>query len=158
MVYAGVYLTLQYTPLQHATNLVALEREHQAMGRRYARNAAGDMNHLVCMGFTDPDAVVDDRPVVIFEAMEGLGQALAVAGVLEKVARVGIACAYDRAGFGWSDPFASDQRRGPDNIATVPGRLSLPTVRLFFFFSVGGLARAACSCVCLRVSDEVPRT
>ena len=69
------------------------------------------------MGFTDPDAVVDDRPVVIFEAMEGLGQALAVARVLEKVARVGMACAYDRAGFGWSDPFASHQRRGPDNIA-----------------------------------------
>ena len=89
------------------------------MGRRYARNAAGDMNHLVCMGFTDPDAVVDDRPVVIFEAMEGLGQALAVARVLERVARVGVACAYDRAGFGWSDPFASHQRRGPDNIAQV---------------------------------------
>ena len=53
VVYAGGYLTLQYTPLQHATNLVALEREHQAMGRRYARNAAGDMNHLVCVGFTD---------------------------------------------------------------------------------------------------------
>ena len=71
------------------------------------------------MGFTDPDAVVDDRPVVIFEAMEGLGQALAVARVLERVARVGVACAYDRAGFGWSDPFASHQRRGPDNIAQV---------------------------------------
>ena len=56
------------------------------------------------MGFTDPDAVVDDRPVVIFEAMEGLGQALAVARVLEKVARVGMACAYDRAALAGAIP------------------------------------------------------
>ena len=117
VLYAGFYLTVQYTPLQHATNLVTLEQTYTPMGKLVARNAKGGRNHIFCLGFTDPDAVVDDRPVVIFEAMEGLGQALAVSGVQEKVARVGIACAYDRAGFGWSDPPAVDDRRGPDNIA-----------------------------------------
>jgi len=117
MLYSGFYLTLQSTPLLHATNLVTLEQTYTPMGRLVPRNAKGGRNHLFCLGFTDPDAVVDNRPVVVFEAMEGLGQALAVAGVQEKVARVGIACAYDRAGFGWSDPPAVDDRRGPENIA-----------------------------------------
>jgi hypothetical protein len=115
--YAGLYMLLQYTPLSHAINLVAFEAMYKPMGIMVARNAAGEKNHIFCMGFTDPDAVVDDRPVVIFEAMEGLGQALAVSGVQEKVARVGIACAYDRAGFGWSQPFKATDRRGPENVA-----------------------------------------
>ena len=115
--YSGLYMLLQYTPLSHAINLVNFEAKYKPMGIMVARNAAGEKNHIFCMGFTDPDAVVDDRPVVIFEAMEGLGQALAVSGVQEKVARVGIACAYDRAGFGWSQPFKATDRRGPENVA-----------------------------------------
>jgi pimeloyl-ACP methyl ester carboxylesterase len=115
--YSIVYITLQYTPLQHATNLIALESRYQPMGRLLPRNEKGEKNHIFCTGFTDPAATVDNRPVVIFEAMEGLGQALAVAGVQERVARIGIACAYDRAGFGWSDPFKASDNRAPDAIA-----------------------------------------
>ena len=115
--YAGLYMLLQYTPLTHAINLVAYEAKYKPMGILVPRNVEGAQNHIFCLGFTDPDAVVDDRPVVIFEAMEGLGQALYMSGVQAKVARVGIACAYDRAGFGWSQPFQASVRRGPENIA-----------------------------------------
>ena len=96
--YSALYLTLQFTPLQHAMNLVELDSKYKPMGRMFPRNADNLQSHLFCTGFTDPDAEVDDRPVVIFEAMEGLGQALAMAGVQEKISRVGIACSYDRAG------------------------------------------------------------
>ena len=114
IIYAGVYFILQYAPLQHAANMVAFRAQYQAQGEFYNRGD-GLKNHMVCSGFTDPTVKVDSRPVVILESMEVLGQALAVSGVHESLAKVGIVCAYDRAGFGWSP--RSKVARTPNQIA-----------------------------------------
>lgn len=115
IIYMCIYGILQYTPLQHASNMYAAQTFYQPEGEFYHRGD-GLRNHMVCKGFTDVTVPVDNRPVVILESMEVLGQALGMKNVHESLARVGIVCAYDRAGFGWS-PRNFKSSRTPNVIA-----------------------------------------
>lgn len=115
IIYMLILGTLQYTPLQHTTNLVALKSKYEPLGIM-ADRGDGKENHIVCRG--NPN---DGRPVVIMESMEGLGQALAMVKVQERLMQVGIVCAYDRAGFGWSP--RSSEARTPQNIAEELGAM-----------------------------------
>ncbi|EKX34460.1 hypothetical protein GUITHDRAFT_166216 [Guillardia theta CCMP2712] len=115
LLYVAILGLLQYLPMYHISNVVAANKQYSAMGAMYARGDGKD-NHVYCSGYTDPAVVIDDKPAVIFESMEGFGQALAVSEIMSKIARIGIACAYDRAGFGWSPP--TNMSRTPSQIAS----------------------------------------
>eukprot|EP00960_Hanusia_phi_P001790 51168-Hanusia_phi.AAC.1 len=114
LLYVAILGLLQYLPLYHIAEVVTVQRRYAPVGVMYARGD-GKANHVYCMGYTDPAVAIDNKPPVIFESMEGFGQALAVSEVMAKIARVGIACAYDRAGFGWSPP--TNFSRSPQQIA-----------------------------------------
>ena len=89
---------------------------HSALsgGQTLSCNRAGRLNRLLCMGQgpIDPRA---PRPPLIFEAMENVGQAMASYALQRELARYGIVCSYDRAGFGWSEQGGSD--RSPQRVA-----------------------------------------
>jgi pimeloyl-ACP methyl ester carboxylesterase len=69
----------------------------------------GQRLHVVCAG--------SGSPAVLFES--GIsGSSLSWTRVLPDVARFTRACAYDRAGFGWSDP-----ARGPRSVPRLLGEL-----------------------------------
>eukprot|EP00960_Hanusia_phi_P032024 749620-Hanusia_phi.AAC.3 len=114
VVYVLVFGLLQYAPFNHISQIV-LTDGYVPLGNMYDRGD-GEKNHMHCMAFIDPNSKLDARPVVILEAMEGLGMSTAMAGVQQRIALVGVACAYDRAGFGWSPP--AKTARTPTQIAS----------------------------------------
>ena len=77
IIYMCAYGIIQYTPLQHASKLVSMKASYQPEGAFYARGD-GQSNHMVCKGFTDVTLPVDNRPVVILESMEVLGQVIII--------------------------------------------------------------------------------
>lgn len=81
-------------------------------GIRFGRmiDVGGRSLHLVCAG--------RGRPPVVFESAIA-GSSLSWARVLPEVAAFTRACAYDRAGLGWSE--ARDPRRHPAGLATITG-------------------------------------
>eukprot|EP00960_Hanusia_phi_P022781 673370-Hanusia_phi.AAC.3 len=84
------------------------------MGQTIARNRAGRLNRLLCLGGGTIDPRIP-RPPVVFEAMENVGQGMSSIALQQELAKEGIACSYDRAGFGWSEQGGSD--RSPGSIA-----------------------------------------
>ena len=76
--------------------------------------AGGRKLHIVCTGA--------GSPTVIFEA-SGLSSSTEWDRVLPEVARSHRACAYDRAGMGWSDP-ASGDRTASDFVEEARGALT----------------------------------
>lgn len=56
--------------------------------------------HVTCTG--------DGKPTVVFEA-SGLSSSTEWEALLPQVARTSRACAYDRAGMGWSDPVSAER-------------------------------------------------
>ena len=88
--------------------------------------------HLICRG--------SGAPAVIFEA-SGLGTYRDWERVLPEVARVTRACAYDRAGLGWSDagPLPRDARRLGDDLAALIARAPIEGPLVLVGHSAGGL-------------------
>lgn len=75
-------------------------------GQMLSRDTQGSKNHMVCRGMERDGAgrFAVRRPVVILEGMEGFGMVAAMDSMLSRLAQDGVACAYDRAGFGRSHP------------------------------------------------------
>jgi pimeloyl-ACP methyl ester carboxylesterase len=111
-------------------------------------NVGGHKLHLFCQG-----AANRDRPTLVLEA--GMGESsLTWAGIQPALARTHRVCAYDRAGYGWSDP----STRTPSAAATVDELHTLlqvagePAPYVLVGHSLGGIyARLFAQ----RYSDEV---
>jgi pimeloyl-ACP methyl ester carboxylesterase len=90
----------------------------------------GHRLHIWCLG---------DGPSVIFEAPLG-GSCLGWALVQPEVAKFARACAYDRAGFGWSDsgPMPRTAQRITDELHTLLEKARIPRPYVFVSHSYGG--------------------
>ena len=87
--------------------------------------------HLTCQG---------RGPSVIFDAALG-GSSISWSLVQPEVARFARACAYDRAGFGWSDagPFPRTAGRAADELRVLLDRAAVPPPFVLVGHSFGGL-------------------
>ncbi|HXE79778.1 MAG TPA: alpha/beta hydrolase [Vicinamibacterales bacterium] len=89
--------------------------------------------HIHCLG--------SGTPAVILDAALG-GSSLSWTFVHPEVARVTTACAYDRAGFGWSEagPLPRTARRIVDELDVLVRRAGVPPPYVLVGHSFGGLA------------------
>jgi hypothetical protein len=65
-----------------------------------AQPGGGTYLHIFCKGYTE--TAPNGKPPVIIESMEGIGTGISMARIQDEIAKNGIACVYDRAGFGYS--------------------------------------------------------
>eukprot|EP00286_Rhodomonas_abbreviata_P001414 CAMPEP_0181289360 /NCGR_PEP_ID=MMETSP1101-20121128/842_1 /TAXON_ID=46948 /ORGANISM="Rhodomonas abbreviata, Strain Caron Lab Isolate" /LENGTH=2547 /DNA_ID=CAMNT_0023393579 /DNA_START=238 /DNA_END=7881 /DNA_ORIENTATION=- len=91
---------------------------YQRKGGLYPTKPGNDVViHIHCKGVTQGE--YDGRPPVIMESMEGIGQGIALARLQDLIAQRGIACVYDRVGFGFSSDMEDTSlwtNRTPDEI------------------------------------------
>lgn len=111
------------------------KRDYPAPGRLI--DVGGYRLHLYCMG----DAT-DGSPTVILETGLG-GSSPTWAWIQPEVAKVTRACAYDRAGLGWSDPAPSGTPRNGQQVAgelhTLLQKAGIPGPYVMVGHSSGGL-------------------
>jgi pimeloyl-ACP methyl ester carboxylesterase len=133
-IFLGLLVLLVALPAAGATYqavATALDRRaYPAPGERI--NVGGYKLHITCLGA--------GSPTVILLHGNG-GSALDWYGVQPAIARTTRACAYDRAGSGWSDagPGAQDARHGVAELHTLLANAGIPGPYVLVGHSFGGL-------------------
>lgn len=87
-----------------------------------AQPGGGTYLHIFCKGYTE--TAPNGKPPVIIESMEGIGTGISMARIQDEIAKNGIACVYDRAGFGYSSNLEVQtgvwNNRTPNEVHAVP--------------------------------------
>ena len=96
-----------------------------------AQPGGGTYLHIFCKGYTE--TVPNGKPPVIIESMEGIGTGISMARIQDEIAKNGIACVYDRAGFGYSSNLEVQtgvwNNRTPNEVHACTTAKSQPLIR-----------------------------
>ena len=117
--YFAMLYVFEFSLTNYAVGMAA--SSHYAMkGSLYPVDSRNDiLVHIYCKG-PGPTSTYDGRPAVVIEAMEAFAQGSAVARLQDTIAERGVACVYDRVGFGYSSDVESTNawtNRTPTTIA-----------------------------------------